>query len=315
MNHGLLEDILLSHFFGIFQAKRFIIRRTFEVPRPSLVSNKNAMEGLKNLWYDKEKLLDRLEELYEDDVEVKSLNHPGNERFSSRRLYAKQFWSKISPFLPPKMSLQMLSRKMRKRRFERQNCLQEALALLQEDDVCLRRNEEEENIYDSIVTPSDESKSPKKEPNRKTQRALSLAVKTTDPSCKKRLKRSLESADKVVALEEENVIGNKESSSGDIRHRKRTDFLKRDATLRTKLMKRSVKSMRWGDLHAFAPDSLEFKLQLEILCNENMESGKLRPQEFWRQLENEFPNANRKFLSNWIKVRRYQRKKAKHKAD
>jgi hypothetical protein len=87
------------------------------------------MEHFVSVLNNEEKLLERVEELYEDDVELKSRNDPT----LSRSFCAKRFWSALRRVLPD-ATVKKLSNTMNQRRYMREQCLREALEMLQENE-------------------------------------------------------------------------------------------------------------------------------------------------------------------------------------
>jgi predicted NAD/FAD-dependent oxidoreductase len=90
------------------------------------------MEHLAQLLNDKEKLMERVEELYEDNVMIKWLNDPS----SLRSDYSRPFWAEMRQYLPEPITTS-LWKSLKERRKIREESRKEALAWLQGFDVVL----------------------------------------------------------------------------------------------------------------------------------------------------------------------------------
>jgi hypothetical protein len=88
------------------------------------------MEILAQLLKDEEQLVERVEELYEDNVMLKMLNDPS----SIRSDYSRPFWAEMRQFLP-EPTVESLWKSLKLRRTMREESRKEALALLQEVDM------------------------------------------------------------------------------------------------------------------------------------------------------------------------------------
>jgi hypothetical protein len=294
-----------------------------------------AMENLAELLKDEEQLVERVEELYEDNVMLKVLNDPT----SSRRDYSRPFWAEMHRFLP-KATVQSLLKTLNVRRKMREESRKEALAMLQEVDVVPPKSQTKRKIeeYNAPVaarlTPLRRSR--RQSTEMRSSESVTM-IEANEMPRTKRSRRTIEDSDEILCnpsnsgdemkgwasddapIEEEdqseteqgldirNKVAPKQSAISDMRpmmRPKRRDdssiLQKPKASLRPK----ETATVSWESLSELCPDSEEFLPPLEHLFYRNVKCGTMSGPQFWRLLKIKIPNADVAELSQALKNRR-----------
>jgi hypothetical protein len=255
------------------------------------------MEDIASLLNNEEKLLLRAEELYEEDVELKSRNNPTLSRVAC----AKQFWSKMRLYLP-KETVQNLTDLMNKRRTMREQSLRKALKALQKEDPAPGRKR-------SLVVPDTAvAKTPRKKRTPEANVVSGEVIARSKIYVKRILKHDAPLPSPVMSATPPYSVDAMEKKTPKQRMKRRVTPLPVDLVIKspenTAAMPPSndafeIKSedpkddyFRRIDFSVFSPQSKTFYLQIQLMYHDFMASGTRDADEFWIRMTRQYPDAD-----------------------
>jgi hypothetical protein len=261
-----------------------------------------TMDDIASLLNNEEELLLRVEEIYEENVELKRRNDPT----LTCSTCAKQFWSEMRRYLPTE-TVQNLSDLMHKRRTKREQSLRKALKALQKQDHVPRAKR-------NVVVVPDETiaKVSPKTPRKKRLQKTSVVSEEGITLSKKRVKQSLKQNVSIPsplmnethlhtsAMEHEDETLQQRTKRRVTPHRKEAfcqspeisaamphlDNVSEESTDVNDAYFRRI------DFSVFSPKSKTFLLQIELMYHDYMSTGTRNVDKFWSRMTRQFPDAN-----------------------